>query len=75
MKVFTRINKDGMIEVSKEDLNSMLLESYREGYADGQIDKIIRDAPSFDLSDNHESAKKQTFSTDGTTLIFRATIL
>ena len=75
MKHFVPINGRGNVEMSEEQLKKMLSDAYREGYTQGEIDYIIRTAPDFAMAESREKQKKNTFSENGKTFIFRATII
>lgn len=75
MKHFAPLNKNGNVEISVEELNRMLEETYAEGYAKGKSDQILKSAPSFAIDDRKSKKDKKIFSENGKILIFRATII
>lgn len=74
MKVFMPINQNGNVEIRPEKLKELLADAYQDGYAKGQIDQILSEAPKFEIADARKEQRKKQFSVDGKLLIFRATI-
>lgn len=75
MKYFVPFNKNGKVEMTEAQLKYMLSDAYREGYSQGQIDRALNEAPTFEISEDRENQKKHVFSDGVKTIIFRATIL
>lgn len=75
MKHFVPFNQNGNVEMSKDQLKTMLSDAYQEGYVKGQIDQILNHAPEFAMAEEREEQKKRKFSENGKVYIFRATII
>lgn len=75
MKHFVPFNKRGNVEMSESKLKEMLSDAYKEGYIKGQIDHVIKKAPTFALDNNRAEEKKKDFIQNGKVIVFRATIL
>ena len=71
MKRFFPINEKGNVEISQSRLKEILSDVYEEGYAQGKCERVIDNAPKFELS----SKKETVFHQKEGVLIFRATIL